>query len=275
MHVMLIGQMVADWNSGRAAGLKAIAAISILLVSVIPTAADPVLAPKGQLRAAYIGPNVAQGRVDPQTGAVTGVAAEITRELGKRNNVPTSIVPLPTAAAVLEAVRSGQADIGFVAPNPERAGVVLYSSVYMTVGQSALVLEDSKLRSVSEIDRAGHVVGINTDDSVGVWLKGRLKEATLKETPDYSLRDAVQWLRSGEVVGFAGGRSRLAEGVKDVQGLRMLDDNFYSVPQSIAVPLQDEKRLSLINAALQEFRSTGQLADWLARSKVEGLSVAP
>jgi polar amino acid transport system substrate-binding protein len=238
-------------------------------------AADSVIAPTGTLRAAYIVSNVAQGQVDAATGAVTGVIADITKELGRRENLPISITPLPTAAAVLEAVRSGTADIGFVAPNPERTGVVLYSNTYMLVQQSALVRADSPLRSVSELDRSGHVVGINTDDSVGVWLKQRLSQATVRPTADYTLRDAVQWLQNGEVVAFAGGRQRLASGTRHVQGLRMLDDNFYGVPQTIAVPLDQERRLALVNSALEDFRARGLLSDWIARSGIDGLSVAP
>ena len=56
-------------------------------------------------------------------------------ELARRADVPVMIMPLPTAAAVIEAVRSGVADIGFVAPNPQRTGLVLYSQTYMLVQQ--------------------------------------------------------------------------------------------------------------------------------------------
>jgi polar amino acid transport system substrate-binding protein len=238
-------------------------------------AADPVLAPSGTLRAAYIGPNVAQARRDPATGAITGASADIAREFGRRADVPVSITPLPTAAAVLDAVRSGQADIGFVAPNPERTGVVLYSRTYMLVQQSALVRAESPLRSVTEIDRPGQVVGINTDDSVGVWLKQRLTAAKVRETPDFTLRDAAEWLRNGDVIAFAGGRQRLSSGTRGVPGLRMLDDNFYGVPQAVAVPLDRQDRLQLVNAALGEMRASGFLADSVARSGIDGLTVAP
>src|SRR5207244_13386171 len=102
-------------------------------------------------------------------------------------------------------VRTGAADIGVVAPKPERTGVVLYSQTYMLVQQSALVRTDSPLRSVRELDRSGQIIGINTDDSVGVWLRERLTAARLRATPDYTLRDAVQWLQDGTVVALAGG----------------------------------------------------------------------
>ena len=238
-------------------------------------AADPVLAPTGTLRAAYIVSNVAQARLDSRTGAITGVVADVTRELGRRASVPITITPLPTAAAVLEAVKTDAADIGFVAPNPQRTGVVLYSQTYMLVQQSALVRADSPLHSVRELDRPGHIIGINTDDSVGVWLQKRLTGARLRATPDYTLRDAVQWLQDGAVVAFAGGRQRLTSGTQNMRGLRMLDDNFYGVPQAIAVPLERKDRLQLVNAALDELRANGFLADSVARSGVEGLTVAP
>jgi polar amino acid transport system substrate-binding protein len=145
----------------------------------------------------------------------------------------------------------------------------------MLVQQSALVRADSPLRSVNELDRPGQVIGINTDDSVGVWLQQHLTAARVRPTPDYTLRDAVQWLNNGEVVAFAGGRQRLASATRDVPGLRMLDNNFYGVPQAVAVPLDRPDRLRLVNSALTDMRSSGFLADSVARSRIEGLSVAP
>jgi polar amino acid transport system substrate-binding protein len=218
----------------------------VLLASPV-RAADPALAPSGTLRAAYILTNVAQARLDPATGTVSGVIADVARDLARRADVPVRIAPMPTAAAVIEAVQSGAADIGFVAPNPQRTGLVLYSQTYMLVQQSALVRADSPLRSVNELDRPGQVIGINTDDSVGVWLQQHLTAARVRATPDYTLRDAVRWLKDGEVVAFAGGRQRLASATRDVSGLRMLDDNFYGVPQAVAVPLDRPDRLQLIN----------------------------
>ena len=238
-------------------------------------AANNIIAPTGTLRAAYIVTNLAQARRDPATGEITGVIADITRELGRREGLPVTITPVPTAAAVLDAVRSGGADIGFVAPNPERTGLALYSNTYMLVHQSALVLADSVLQSVNDLDRAGQVIGINTDDTVGVWLKQSLKSASVRATPDYSLREAVQWLKDGSVVAFAGNRQRLASGTQGVAGLRLLPDNLYSVGQAVAVPTDQPGRLAAINAFLNELRASGFLAQSVARSGVDGISVAP
>ena len=247
--------------------------LSLLTGTVM--AAEPLVAPTGTLRAAYIVANLAQARRDPATGVVSGVVADITRELGRRAGVPVNIAPLRTAADVLEAVRSGSADIGFVAPNPQRQGTVLYSQTYMLVQQSALVRTDSNLKSVRDLDRPEQVIGVNTDDSGGVWLQERLTAARVRATPDYSLREAVRWLQQGTVIAFAGNRQRLAANTRDVAGLRLLPDNFYGVPQTVAVPLDRTDRLDWINAALDDLRAGGFLAASVLRSGVDGLDVAP
>jgi len=137
------------------------------------------------------------------------------------------------------------------------------------------VRADSTLQSVRDLDRPGQLIGVNTDDSVGVWLQERLAAARVRATPDYTLREAVQWLKDGTVIAFAGNRQRLAANTRDVTGLRLLPDNFYGVPQTIAVAPDRPDRLKWINAALDDLRAGGFLADSVARSGVDGLEVAP
>ena len=146
-----------------------------------------------------------------------------------------------------------------------------YSRPYMLVQQSALVADGSALRSVRELDRAGTVIGVNTDDTVGVWLKGELKAATLRATPDYALREAGAWLQSGAIQAFAGNRQRL--GANAPAGTHLLPDNLYAVRQTVAVARAG--LLPLVDAALDEMRESGFLAAAMARSGVDGIEVAP
>ena len=152
--------------------------------------------------------------------------------------------------------------------------MVLYSRAYMLVQQSALVQADSKLQSIQDLDRPGNVIGANTDDTVGVWLKGRLTAARVRTTPDYTLREPVRWLKDGTVVAFAGNRQRLLANTRDGAGLRLLPDNFCGVPQTIAVSRERTDALKWIDAALDDLRAGGFIAASMARSGVDGLDVA-
>ena len=242
-----------------------------LLLLAVPTAAHAA----EPLHAVYIRSNLAQASIDPATGAITGVSADVGRELARRAGTTLSLIPLASAAAVLAAVRDGTADIGFVAPNPERTGVVLYSQTYMLVQQSFLVRDGSPFTSVLQLDAPGIVVAANTGDSVGTWLKERLKHARLIESPDSTVAEGARWLLEGTAAGFAGNRQRLATAVRGITGLHLLPDNLYGVPQTVAVALDQPDRLAGINAALDDMRASGFLADAVRRSGVDGIGVAP
>ena len=55
---------------------------------------------------------------------------------------------------MIEAVRTGQADIGFVAYEATRLGTVEFSQTYMLVQQTFLVLDGSPIKAVADIDRS-------------------------------------------------------------------------------------------------------------------------
>src|SRR5882724_12230524 len=135
------------------------------------------IAPGGTLRAAYLGTNPAQAMRDPATGEVRGVAYDLARELARRNNVPLEFKPIAGPPAVIEAVKSGAADIGFVAYEATRLGTVEFSQTYMLVQQSFLVLGDSPIYAVADIDRVGRKVSGTYNDSITLCLRRTLKQA--------------------------------------------------------------------------------------------------
>ena len=83
-------------------------------------------------------------------------------------------------------IKSGQADIGFVAYEATRLGIVEFSETYMLVQQSFLVRGDSPMRAVADIDRAGQKIGGTRNDSMMLCLKRVLKQATPVELDNNS-----------------------------------------------------------------------------------------
>ena len=130
------------------------------------------------------------------------MVADIARELGRRAGIVT-ITPLPTAAAVLEAVRTGAADIGFVAPGQAHWGRAVFPDLHAGQ-QSALVRTDSPLRSVRRIWTGPAKSSASTP--ITAWAYG-CRAANRRPPARHltTLRDAVQWLQDGTVVAFAGG----------------------------------------------------------------------
>ena len=252
---------------------KTLAALTALF-AIAGTAlaqAAPIAGPT--LRAAYISTNQAQA-VKDAGGEFRGVSADLARELGRRLQKPVRIMPLDTAADVIGAVQKGEADIGFVAPNPARM-VLAYSQTYMLVQQSFLVRQDSPALRVKDLDRPGANLGANTGDSVGVYLKANFTRAKVVDSPDYSMKEAGQLLLDGRVDAFGGNRQRLGMAARQTAGLRLLPDNLYGVPQAVAVTSGNAALLGFINHTIDELRDSGFLEAAVQRGGVEGVSMAP
>jgi polar amino acid transport system substrate-binding protein len=237
-------------------------------------AGQSVIAPTGTLRAAFIAGNPAMAVKNPVTGELGGPAVDLARELARQLGVGVVLVGVQTPQNVIDAVRTGQADIGFVAYNPERAGAVSFSRPFMLVQQSFLVKQDSTIRSVKEIDQPNLKIGARKADSMALYLARTLKQATLVEITESNGGEGVQALAAGEVDAFGSNRQRLSDTLRAVRGLRLLPDDLYAVEQTIIVPAGNIERLNSVNQFIDEVRRSGFLAASIASSVVVGIAVA-
>ena len=133
-----------------------------VLLMLLPSFVRPIyrlfaqadIAPTGTLRAAYLATNPAQATKDPQTGEVARRRRSILRaNLPSGSTSRCDFKATANPPAVIEAVKSGQADIGFVAYEATRLGTVEFSDTYMVVQQSFLVPGDSPMRAVADVDK--------------------------------------------------------------------------------------------------------------------------
>ena len=112
-------------------------AILFIILGVLAAAAQAqssaTLAPTGTLRAVFLGTNPVHGRVDPTTGIASGPVPDLVRELAARLNVPYRILPAPDVGGVIEAMKTGTADIGFLAYDESRAREVDFGASFIVM----------------------------------------------------------------------------------------------------------------------------------------------
>jgi polar amino acid transport system substrate-binding protein len=250
-----------------------LAALALLMPFVDAIAQSP-LAPTGTLRAAYLANNPAQAVTDPSTGAPRGTAVDLARELARRTGVQVTMNGLPNPQAVIDAVEKGQADIGFVAYNPERAGPVEFSQPYMLVQQTFIVRADSPIRSVKDIDTANLKIAAGKGDSIALYLARTMKKGQLVEFTE-APTVAVQMVAGGKLDAFGANRQRLTDLMKGVSGIRLLPDDLYGVEQTIIVPKAKPDALKFVNQFIDDARKSGFLRTAMERSGIIGIAVAP
>ncbi len=251
----------------------------IVAMLLAGAAASPPMAgefaPAGTLRATFIAGNPVQGTIDTATGEVRGPAADLVRELARRHGIPFTIAGVPRVQDVIDSVKTGAADIGFVAFDPVRAVEVDFSQPYSLAHNTYLVLAGSAIRSVADVDRPGTRIGVGARDAGDHFLTRTLKHAELRRNPTGALAEALRMLTAGDVDAYAANRHRLTAVASQQSGLRVLPDNFYGVEQAIIVAKGNPVRLGLVDRFIEDARATGVLRAAIERTGLVGVDVAP
>ena len=249
------------------------ALVTLMMASALTAQRTP-LAKDGTVRAAYLASNPAQAVKDPATGQARGVVVDLVRELGRMHGVTVTLIPLANPQRVIDAVRNGEAEIGFVAYNPERTGPVEFSKPYLLVHQTFIVRDDSPIRSIAGIDRQGRKLGATRADSIALYLGRTLKEGQLVQLDDSSPDAVHRLLRDGAIDAFGANRQRLSNMARGATGVRLLPDDLYGVEQTIIVPGGRRDALDAANQFLDEVRRSGVLQKSIEQSGVIGISAA-
>ena len=233
------------------------------------------LAPTGTLRAAFLQTNPVQGRVDPQTGAVTGPVADLVRELARQKGVPFTILPVPDAAAVIDHVNTHKADIGFLAYEAARASQVDFSQPYLLTGSAYLVRADSALNRSADVDRAGIRVAAVKGVSQQIWVSANVTRASVQVLATMPPDEAVaKMIAGGELDAFAANRERMETIARKSPAVRVLTDNFMVVAQALVVEKGQTSRLEALNAFVAEVRASGLVKSAIERAGLSGVEVA-
>lgn len=250
-------------------------ACALLALWVAPLlAAD--LAPTGTLRATFLGENPVQGKVDRQTGAITGPVADLVKDLARRLKVPYTILPAPNARVVIQNLKTNKADIGFLAYDPARAAEVDFSRPYALMHNSYVVRADSHFQKSADLDHSGARVGAVKGQSQQLYLSDNLKQAQVRifdaQPPEAELE---KLLLDGSIDAFGANRQRMIEAAKLSPNLRVLPDDFLVVGQAIVVTKENHSLLETLNRFLEDARSSGLVKTSLDQARIAGVDVAP
>jgi len=260
--------------------LAILASFAVSTISLAQTpdvaAARNALAPTGTLRVVFLGTNPMQGRVDPATGAVTGIGADIAAEIGRRLDVAIEITPIPGVPGVIEAVASGAADIGFLAYDPTRADGIEFAQVYVLGHNSYVVRASSPIRALADADRPGVRIGARDGVSVDLYLTRTIKNAELVHLPrSTSEPEATRMLLANEIDAYAANTERLAVMAADEPQIRVVDGSLMSAKQSIVVARGNAIGLDFLNAFLDDARDSGLLERIVGAYGLAGVEIAP
>lgn len=231
------------------------------------------LAPSGTLRAAINFGNPILASRDPVSGDARGVSVDLARELARRLAVPLQLVTYTAAGKVVEGLKAGQWDVGFVAIDPVRAADMDYTAPYIIIEGAYLVPQSSPIMRNSDVDRAGNRVVVGTGSAYDLYLTREIKQAQLVRAPTSPLVTDMLVEQKLEVA--AGVRQQLEADARRLPALRMLEGRFMVINQAMAAPKGRAEGVRMLAEFVEEMKASGFIAGAMARHRIEGALVAP
>ena len=199
----------------------------------VPASLTAAFAPTGALRASInLGnPILANKGAD---GQPVGVSIDLARALAQRLGVPLQLVVFDAAAKSVEAVKSGQADIGFFAIDPLRSDGVRFSAAYVQIEGAYLVKSTSPLTDNAQVDKPGTRVMVGKGSAYDLYLSREIKAATLLRAP--TSPQVVDSFIADNADVAAGVKQQLEMDAARLGGLRLLPGRFMVIEQAMGVP---------------------------------------
>jgi polar amino acid transport system substrate-binding protein len=232
------------------------------------------LAPTGRLRASINFGNPVLARRDPVTGDAVGVSVDLSKSLADELGVGLVLLTFDAAAKSVEAVKGGQADIGFFAIDPLRSDGIRFTAPYVLIEGAYLVRQASPLSANAEVDRPGTKVMVGRGSAYDLYLSRELKAAQLLRAST-SPKVVDEFLAAGADVA-AGVRQQLEADAARLPGLRLLPGRFMVIEQAMGLPASRPDVASQHLAGFVEAaKRSGFVAEALKRHGIQGAIVAP
>ena len=209
---------------------------------------------------------------DVATGEPLGLAIAIARTLAARLGLRDVIIAeYPSPLDVVDSVKRGGCDIGFMLIDPTRAIDVDFTPAFVQSDFTYLLPPTSPLYSTADVDRLGIRVAAVRGHASTAALVRIVKQAHPVYTDTYE--GAVDLLRTGGADAFASIREIILQYSAQFPGARVLDDSYQSNLAGIAVPKGHSARLAYISEFLDDLKRSGTLRQMIDAAGLRGIDV--
>ena len=230
-------------------------------------------APTGALRASINLGNPILAARGPD-GQAAGVSVDLARGLAAQLGVPLQLVVFDAAAKSVDAVKTGQADIGFFAVDPLRSDGIRFSAPYVLIEGAYLVKQASLLTDNAQVDRAGTTVMVGKGSAYDLYLSRELKAAQIVRAPTSPA--VVDAFLSENASVAAGVKQQLQADAQRLGGLRLLPGRFMVIEQAMGVQAGRGNAVeATLRAYVERAKASGFVAAALHRHGIQGAIVAP
>lgn len=218
------------------------------------------LAPEGVLKAAInLGNPVLAQR--GEGGEPQGVSVALAKALADELGVRLELITFEAAGKVFAALADDIWRVAFLAIEPVREQEIAFSAPYVIIKGTYLVAVGSALSSVTQLDAPGQRIGVGQGAAYDLYLSRTVQHAELVRAPTSA--GAVDLFIEQGLNAAAGVRDYLRTRVD--RRWRLLDDDFMSISQAVAVPVAHTAAAAFVKSFVERQKANGWVKQALSR----------
>jgi polar amino acid transport system substrate-binding protein len=230
-------------------------------------------APTGTLRAAINVGNPILANRDAATGKPYGVSIDLATAFARKLGVKIDCRVFESAGESVAAVTADEADIGFFAIDPLRGAGIAFTLPYVLIEGFYLVRHDSPVVDNADVDQPHNRVAVGLGSAYDLFLSRELKQAKIVRAP--TSQAVIQAFLEQNLEVAAGVKQQLESDTRGMPGLRLLNERFMEIRQAMGTPKsRGEAAAAMLHAFVESMKSSGFVAEALARHGIAGATVA-
>jgi polar amino acid transport system substrate-binding protein len=230
--------------------------------------------PAGKLRASINVGNPILAKKDAATGQPYGVSIDLANEFARRLGVGMELVVFDAAGKSVESLANNQADIGFFAIDPLRGEGINFTPPYVIIEGAYMVPANSTIQKNEDVDKAGNRVAVGAGSAYDLYLTRELKHAQIVRAATSPA--VVDTFIEQQLEVAAGVKQQLEADAARVPGVRLLDGRFMAIHQAMGIPKnRSQEAFQYLVNFIEEMKSSGFVANALARHQIKGAALAP
>ncbi len=193
---------------------------------------------------------------------IQGIDVEIAKEIASRLDLELEIENMKFKS-IIPAVKKGKADIGLagISITKEREKSIDFSESYASGIQSVIVLEESGIESIEQLD--GEKIGVKIHTTGNIYASEEFGENNLVRYNEGI--DAVSDLVKGEITAVVIDNEPAKSYASKTKGLKILPVDLAKEDYAICISKGNEELKEAVNKALNDMKNDGTLQAILDR----------
>ena len=221
------------------------------------------LAPNGILRAGINLSNFLLVSSRGPDGTPEGISPDIARRVANALDLPLEFVTFERPGILADAAGKNVWDIGNIAYEVERSQTIDFSDPYVLIEANFLVRQNANLHKNCDVDQQGVSIGVSERSAYDLWLCNNFKLARIVRAPSIQMSHALFFENKVDVL--ASLKPKLLEETENNEGIRLIDEPFTAIKQSIGLPKEKQDSVAFVNEVIRSSIRDGWLAGRLEK----------